>query len=475
MIVDDLTMEKCLGTGAYGEVYLTRKKGSSQKFATKRIDKKIANSEKYQKYFKNEREILNELNHENIVKLFEIKQNSKYYFLVKEYCNGGSLKDCLDKYIEEYDKPFPQEIIQHIVKQIIEVLKYLHSINIIHRNLKLQNILVIFETEKDKERLNMLKAKIKINDFFFATHKTSSSHQTVVGSPYYMDPIILELLKVKGSQSPNLGYDEKADIWSLGSICYEMLTGKTMFNSDSMEGLFKEAEKGNYSLPFNISKEIVSFINGMLQYDSDERLSADELSKQPFLIKNVQNFERMNIKNIREKIDKNGLNVNFKNNENNKDIFKSSNTINNEINDNDNNKEEFKVEENNDLNNNIFNSNIDLNEKNNNNDSRLKESEPKSKYSIKSSHYSQYEFVDSEDYAKKINNNENNNNNFNNNIENNQINNNPSYNSNANNNNNDDNNYNNNQNNYLNNQTPNNSMNDCNNNMNNYNNNNMSN
>ena len=58
MIVDDLTLEKCLGTGAYGEVYLTRKKGSSQKFATKRIDKKIANSEKYQKYFKNEREIL---------------------------------------------------------------------------------------------------------------------------------------------------------------------------------------------------------------------------------------------------------------------------------------------------------------------------------------------------------------------------------------------------------------------------------
>ena len=58
-------------------------------------------------------------------------------------------------------------MIQHIIKQIIDVLKYLHDVGIIHRNLKLENILVIFDTEKDKEKLNMLKSKIKINDFFF--------------------------------------------------------------------------------------------------------------------------------------------------------------------------------------------------------------------------------------------------------------------------------------------------------------------
>ena len=85
MIVDDITMTKCIGKGSYGEVYLTIKKGSSESFATKRIDKKLANSEKYRKYFDKERELLNELDHKNIVKLLEIKQNSKYIFLIKEY------------------------------------------------------------------------------------------------------------------------------------------------------------------------------------------------------------------------------------------------------------------------------------------------------------------------------------------------------------------------------------------------------
>ena len=171
MKVDDLIMEKCLGKSSYGEVYLTRKKGCSTLFATKRVDKKIADSEKYKKYFQNENEILKELDNNGIVKLKEIKQNSKYYFLVKEYCNGGSLKDCLDKYIEEYDKPFSQEIIQYIIKQIIEVIKYLHQKNIIHRNLKLSNILVIFDNEEDKQKINMLKAKIKLSGFFFFTKK----------------------------------------------------------------------------------------------------------------------------------------------------------------------------------------------------------------------------------------------------------------------------------------------------------------
>ena len=313
MIVEDLIMEKCLGKGAYGEVYLTRKKGTETKFATKRIDKRIANSEKYQKYFQNEREILKELDHKNILKLIEIKENSRFYFLVKEYCNGGSLRDCLKRYQEEYDKSFSQEIIQHIMRQLVDVIKYLHSIDIIHRNIKLENILVIFDSEEDKNNLNMLKSTIKLNDFFFATRKTTSSHQTIIGSPYYMDPIILEIMKAKGKPCMNLGYDEKADIWSLGSIFYEMLIGKTVFNSDNLESLIKEAENGQYTLPLSTQKEILSFINGMLQYDSDDRLSAEELSKHEYLNKNVKDFKRIDISKLRSYIGKKGIIIDFKN------------------------------------------------------------------------------------------------------------------------------------------------------------------
>ena len=325
MIVEDLIMEKCLGKGAYGEVYLTRKKGTETKFATKRIDKRIANSEKYQKYFQNEREILKELDHKNILKLIEIKENSRFYFLVKEYCNGGSLRDCLKRYQEEHDKPFSQEIIQHIIRQIVDVLKYLHSINIIHRNLKLENILVIFDSEEDKDNLNMLKSTIKLNDFFFATRKTHSSHQTVVGSPYNMDPIILEIMKAKGKPCMNLGYDEKADIWSLGSIFYELLIGKTVFHSDNLESLIREADNGKYTLPYSTPKEILSFINGMLQYESEDRLSAEELSSHEYLNKNVKDFQRIDISKLRNNIGKNGLIIDFKNHGTIYEVFNTKN------------------------------------------------------------------------------------------------------------------------------------------------------
>ena len=254
-----------------------------------------------------------------------MKENSKYYFMVKEYCNGGSLKSCLENYMEEHDKPFSQEIIQYIMRQIVDVVKYLHSIDIIHRNIKLENILVIFDSENDKKNINMLKSTIKINDFLFSTRKTISIHQTVVGSPYYMDPIILEILKAKGNPCVDLGYDEKADIWSLGSICYEMLTGKTMFNAESLEGLMKEAERGKYTLPFSISKEIVSFINGMLQYESEARFSAEQLSQHPFLTKNVKDFERIDFTKIRGKIDGKGLNIDFKNNNTIYSLFNGGN------------------------------------------------------------------------------------------------------------------------------------------------------
>lgn len=326
MIVEDLILEKCLGKGAYGEVYLSRKKGTEIKFATKRIDKRIANSEKYQKYFQNEREILEELDHKNILKLIEIKENSRFYFLVNEYCNGGSLRDCLIRYQEEYDKPFSQEIIQHIMRQIVDVIKYLHSINIIHRNIKLENILVIFDSEEDKNNINMLKSTIKLNDFFFATRKAASIHQTVIGSLFNMDPIILEIMKAKGKPCLNLGYDEKADIWSLGSIFYEMQIGKTIFNSINLDSLIKEAEKGQYTLPFSTPKEVLSFIKGMLQYDSEERLSAEELSQHEYLNKNVKDFKRIDISKLRNNIGKNGLIIDFKKNET---IYETFNTQNN--------------------------------------------------------------------------------------------------------------------------------------------------
>ncbi len=300
-LIDDVTLIKSLGKGSFGEVFLSTKKGRKEYFATKKIDRKIADNPNLIKYLQNEIEILNQINHPNIVKLEETKKTKDHYYLVMEYINGGGLSNCLKKYMEKHNKSaFPEEIVQYLMKQIIEALHYLHSRKIIHRDIKLDNIMVNFDSDYDKELLNMMKAKIKIIDFGFATHLEKKNLTfSAVGSPINMDPIILN--KFSKRKGPNLGYDTKADIWSTGTICYELLIGKAVFNASTMNDLVDKVENGNYSIPKTVSQEVVSFLNGMLLYDSSCRLSAEQLLKHPFLTKNVNDFKRLNAIKVSKK------------------------------------------------------------------------------------------------------------------------------------------------------------------------------
>ena len=293
-LIDDVTLIKSLGKGSFGEVFLSTKKGRKEYFATKKIDRKIADNPNLIKYLQNEIEILNQINHPNIVKLEETKKTKDHYYLVMEYINGGGLSNCLKKYMEKHNKSaFPEEIVQYLMKQIIEALYYLHNRKIIHRDIKLDNIMVNFDSDYDKELLNMMKAKIKIIDFGFATHLEKKNLTfSAVGSPINMDPIILN--KFSKRKGPNLGYDTKADIWSAGTVCYELLIGKAVFDATTMNDLIDKVETGNYSVPKTLSKEVISFLNGMLLYDTNIRLSAEQLLKHPFLTKNVNDFKHLN-------------------------------------------------------------------------------------------------------------------------------------------------------------------------------------
>ena len=99
---------------------------------------------------------------------------------------------------------------------------------------------------------------------------------TFLGSPLYMDPIILKQDFVSDEERKQLGYNESADIWSIGAICYEMLIGYSPFDANNEKGLYEKIERGNYEIPTNMSYEIVSFLNGMLQYNSKKRLTASQ-------------------------------------------------------------------------------------------------------------------------------------------------------------------------------------------------------
>jgi len=297
MIVDNLTLEKCLGKGAFGEVYLTSRKGDDKKkYATKKIDREEVEKGEGIKYLKNEIIILQYLRHPNIVRFEEVKKTKKHYYIVMEFCNGGELSKALEKYIEKYGKPFSEEIVQHLMRQIIDAFKFMHERKIIHRDVKLDNILLNYETEEDKKNLNLMKAQVKIIDFGFSCKIDKSGLQfTALGSPINMDPIILKKLNASSKKERQLGYNQKADIWSLGTICYEMLIGKSAFDADDMEDLVNKIENGSYNVPTNLSHEVVSFLNGMLQYEGNNRLTADQLSRHAFLTKNVKDFTPLSL------------------------------------------------------------------------------------------------------------------------------------------------------------------------------------
>jgi serine/threonine protein kinase len=180
----------------------------------------------------------------------------------------------------------------------------------------LDNILVKFDSEEDKEKKNMLKAKVKIIDFGFARYLDPKELAfSTLGSPINMEPGILRKLN-KMENSRDYGYDEKADIWSLGTICYEMLIGHCTFDANSMKELVSKVESGNYLLPTSLSKEAASFLNGMLQYDPKQRLNAEKLNSHHFLTKDYKSLTKMNLNNVQKHLYGANLRINSKKHQN---------------------------------------------------------------------------------------------------------------------------------------------------------------
>ena len=152
-----------LGKGLMGTVYLILSNGHY--YAVKKISKILTKRKEIKESYDKELKMLSELKHKNIINLIKIHQDVNYHYLTLEYCNGNSLLYCLQKYIKKYKTPFSEEIVQYLMKQIVDGLQCIHQHGIIHRNMKLANILVKFPTKEDIEKKNMLKAELKICDF----------------------------------------------------------------------------------------------------------------------------------------------------------------------------------------------------------------------------------------------------------------------------------------------------------------------
>ena len=255
-----------------------------------------------QKNFRRELQNLHNLKHPNIIHILDYLNNQSYNYIVLEYCNGGNLREYLQKYMEKNNAPLNEFFIQKILRQIAPALEFMHSKNIIHRDIKLENILLNFNTypniPKNGKRPQALKFSEKSLNKDFSAKITGLNFSkdliqdnmgsTILGTPLYMSPDVVERLDNK----TNKKYNTSADLWSLGVITYELLTGTTPFVGSKYEEVFQNIEKGSYKLPKKLkpSIEIISFINGLLQYYPEKRYDWEQIKQHPFLTKNVEDF-----------------------------------------------------------------------------------------------------------------------------------------------------------------------------------------
>ena len=284
---------KLITKGEFTEVYLAEEKYSHEECALKIIKTNIMN-QKQISLFENEKKILRIAVYyklKYIVKLLNVIKEPDKYYLVLEYCNGGTLHDYLYKYINRYGKPFPEELVKFLMKRIILGIKSLHDKGIIHRDLKLGNILLKYKNNIDKENQNIYEAEVKIIDFNSSYFPDDSEPITVIGTLPNMAPSVIN--NDLGEEMEK-SYDEKIDIWSLGTICYEMLFGEPLFGKRLNYEMIRNIYYANFNIPNTISPQARSFLYCMLQKEGYNRFSCEQLLNHEFFTRNNINNNIIN-------------------------------------------------------------------------------------------------------------------------------------------------------------------------------------
>ena len=207
---------KYLGKGSYGAAILVELRANpNQKFVVKEIV--IGHlKESEQAAAKKEAEVLHQMTHSNITMYIESFVESSKLYIVMEYADGGDLSSSIQQR-KTSGQRWPEEEVMRICVQIFLALEHVHDRNILHRDLKSQNI---FLTSK---------GIVKLGDFGIAKVLDASEEQarTQIGTPYYLSPEICE----------SRPYGRQSDIWSLGVVVYELLALELPFQANSLPGL----------------------------------------------------------------------------------------------------------------------------------------------------------------------------------------------------------------------------------------------
>ena len=270
---------RLIGQGAFGKVNLGLNVLTGRVVAIKSFNKNNlkSNSENMKKILY-ETNLMKKLNHPNITKILELFEDKEYILIIMEYINGGNLFSFLKK-----RRKVSEKTAKFLYKQIILGIKYMHKQNIVHRDIKLENILID------------LNNNIKICDFGIGRVLTSPEQLLFdqCGTPMYIAPEILLSTNEKGYK----GFP--VDIWSSGIALYILLSGSLPFSfkngksisiEDSDKNDFNNSEELQFSIINsdpkhieNISDEVRDLLNGLLNKDPDKRLTCDEILSHPWL------------------------------------------------------------------------------------------------------------------------------------------------------------------------------------------------
>ena len=267
-----------IGQGSFGSVFLALHAVTGELMAVKQVDVPSKASSDIDRRkeamvaaLRREIDLLKTLNHPHIVQYLGSNAKDDKFNIFLEYVPGGSVAAMLNSYGK-----LKEPLIRNFVRQILEGLSYLHSKDIIHRDIKGANVLV------DN------KGNIKISDFGISKrvevsnlgNPTKHNNRTSLqGSVFWMAPEVVK----------QTSYTRKADIWSLGCLIVEMFTGEHPFpNCNQLQAIFQIGQKAKPAIPEDASEEAKAFLERTFEHDYEKRPSADELLQEPFLKKRVE-------------------------------------------------------------------------------------------------------------------------------------------------------------------------------------------
>lgn len=241
--LDDYEVKQTLGTGSFGRVKLARHKASNKFFALKMLKKAEIIRLKQVDHVLSENNILASIHHPFIVNMEGFTQDERYVYLILEYIPGGELFTYLRSVgrLENNHAAF-------YAAQITMIFEYLHSKNIVYRDLKPENLLIAED------------GYLKLTDFGFAKVVEGRTY-TLCGTPEYLAPEILL----------NKGHGKPVDWWTLGILTYEMQAGIDPFTDDDPMAIYQKILKGKVKFPKNFDKNCKSLVKHLLVADLSKR------------------------------------------------------------------------------------------------------------------------------------------------------------------------------------------------------------